>query len=115
MRETFLPYCRPDVTEAEIEAVARSMRNGWLTTGPQTAAFERAFAQACGAPYAVALNSCTAGIHIALAAVGVGPGDEVVMPSLTFAAGAQCTLELGATPVFCDVELETFTASVARQ
>ncbi len=112
MRETFLPYCRPDVTEIEIGAVARSMRNGWLTTGPQTIAFERAFAQACDVPYAVALNSCTAGLHIALAALGVGPGDEVVTPSLTFAAGAQCTLELGATPVFCDVERDTFSASV---
>jgi len=111
MRDTFLPYCRPDVGEAEIEAVARSMRNGWLTTGPQTAAFERAFAQECGVPYAVALNSCTAGIHIALAALGVGPGDEVVMPALTFAAGAQCTLELGAMPVFCDVEIGTFASS----
>lgn len=112
MRDAFLPYCRPDVTEIEIEAVARSMRNGWLTTGPQTAAFEKAFAQACGVPYAVALNSCTAGLHIALAALGIGPGDEVVTPSLTFAAGAQCTLELGAMPVFCDVELDTYTASV---
>jgi len=112
MRETFLPYCRPDVGEAEIEAVARSMRNGWLTTGPQTAEFERAFARACGVPHAVALNSCTAGIHLALAASGVGPGDEVVMPSLTFAAGAQCALELGAMPIFCDVEIDTFTAGV---
>ncbi|HEY1975359.1 MAG TPA: DegT/DnrJ/EryC1/StrS aminotransferase family protein [Candidatus Baltobacteraceae bacterium] len=112
MRDAFLPYCRPDVGDAEIEAVASSMRNGWLTTGPQTAAFERAFAQASGVPYAVALNSCTAGIHVVLAALGVGPGDEVVMPSLTFAAGAQCTLELGAIPVFCDVEADTFSASV---
>jgi dTDP-4-amino-4,6-dideoxygalactose transaminase len=112
MRDTFLPYCRPDVGEGEIEAVARSMRNGWLTTGPQTAEFEREFARACGVAHAVALNSCTAGLHLALAALGVGPGDEVVTPSLTFAAGAQCTLELGATPVFCDVDLETFTATV---
>jgi dTDP-4-amino-4,6-dideoxygalactose transaminase len=112
MRGNFLPYCRPDVGEAEIEAVARSMRNGWLTTGPQSAEFERRFARACGVSHAVALNSCTAGIHIALAALGVGPGDEVVTPSLTFAAGTQCTLELGATPVFCDVEIDTFSASV---
>lgn len=112
MRDSFLPYCRPDVGEAEIEAVAGSMRNGWLTTGPQTAAFERAFALTCGVPHAVALNSCTAGLHITLAALGVGPGDEVITPSLTFAAGAQCTRELGAMPVFCDVELDTFTASV---
>lgn len=112
MRGDFLPYCRPDVGEAELEAVGRSIRKGWLTTGPQTAAFERAFAEASGVRHAVALNSCTAGLHIALAALGVGIGDEVVMPSLTFAAGAQCTLELGGTPVFCDVEIDTFTASV---
>lgn len=111
MRDTFLPYCRPDVGKAEIAAASRAMANGWLTTGPQTAAFEEAFALASGVPYAIALNSCTAGLHIALAALGVGPGDEVVMPSLTFAAGAQCTLELGATPVFCDVEHDTFTLS----
>ncbi|MBV8149566.1 MAG: DegT/DnrJ/EryC1/StrS aminotransferase family protein [Candidatus Eremiobacteraeota bacterium] len=111
MRNEFLPYCRPDVGEQELAAVARSMRNGWLTTGPQTAAFEEAFSAASGIPYAVALNSCTAGLHLVLAALGIGPGDEVVMPSLTFAAGAQCTLELGATPVFCDVELDTFSAS----
>jgi dTDP-4-amino-4,6-dideoxygalactose transaminase len=111
MRDAFLPYCRPDVGEEEMAAVSRSMKNGWLTTGPQTAAFEEAFAAACGVPHAVALNSCTAGLHLTLAALGVGPGDEVVTPSLTFAAGAQCTLELGATPVFCDVELDTLSAS----
>ena len=112
MRESFLPYCRPDVGQREIAAVSRAMLNGWLTTGPQTAAFERAFADAAGVKHAVALNSCTAGLHLALAAIGVGPGDEVVTPSLTFAAGAQCALELGATPVFCDVELDTFSASL---
>ncbi len=83
----FLPYCRPDVGQREIAAVSRAMLNGWLTTGPQTAAFERAFADAAGVKHAVALNSCTAGLHLALAAIGVGPGDEVVTPSLTFAAG----------------------------
>ena len=113
MRESFLPYCRPDVGPEEIAAVSRAMLNGWLTTGPQTAAFERAFADASGVKHAVALNSCTAGLHLALAAIGVGPGDEVIMPSLTFAAGAQCALELGATPVFCDVELDTFSASLS--
>ena len=112
MRERFLPYCRPDVGDAEIAAVTESMRNGWLTTGPRTQAFERAFALASGVPNAVALNSCTAGLHLAMIALGVGPGDEVIMPSLTFAAGAQCALEIGARPIFCDVEADTFSASL---
>ncbi|MBV8489145.1 MAG: DegT/DnrJ/EryC1/StrS family aminotransferase, partial [Candidatus Eremiobacteraeota bacterium] len=112
MRDTFLPYCRPAIGNDEVAAVVSSMRNGWLTTGPQTEAFEREFAQACGSPYAVALNSCTAGLHLALIALGVGPGDEVIMPSLTFVAGAQCTLEIGAKPVFCDVDPETLSANL---
>jgi dTDP-4-amino-4,6-dideoxygalactose transaminase len=111
-RQTFLPYCRPAIGEEEIEAVTRALLNGWLTTGPQTAAFEQAFARACGVPHAVALNSCTAGLHLVLAALGIGPGDEVVMPSLTFVAGAQCAIELGARPVLCDVEPDTFAVSL---
>lgn len=106
-----LPYCRPFVDDAETAAVANAIANGWLTTGPKVAEFESAFAQACGVRHAVALNSCTAALHIALAAINVGPGDEVVTPSLTFVAGAQCTRELGATPVFCDVDEETFSAT----
>jgi dTDP-4-amino-4,6-dideoxygalactose transaminase len=112
MRSTFLPYCRPATGEQEIAAVTASLGNGWLTTGPRTAAFEEAFAAACGVKHAVALNSCTAGLHLALAALDLRKGDEVVMPSLTFAAGAQCTLELGATPVLCDVDPQTLSASV---
>jgi dTDP-4-amino-4,6-dideoxygalactose transaminase len=112
MRESFLPYCRPDVDEAEIAAIAECIRNGWLTTGPKVKEFEAAFAQASGVKHAVAVNSCTAALHVGLLASGVGPGDEVVMPSLTFVAGAQCTLEAGATPVFCDVDESTFTATL---
>jgi dTDP-4-amino-4,6-dideoxygalactose transaminase len=112
MREPFIPYCRPDVGEAEARACAESIRAGWLTTGPQCETFERNFENASGVAHAVALNSCTAGLHLALVAFGVGPGDEVVMPSLTFVAGAQCALELGARPVFCDVEPDTFAASI---
>lgn len=112
MRKEFLPYCRPDVGEAEIAAVAESMRNGWLTTGPKVRQFEEAFARAAGVKHAVAVNSCTAALHIGLLAAGVQPGDDVVMPSLTFVAGAQCTLEVGARPVFCDVNAETLTAGL---
>jgi dTDP-4-amino-4,6-dideoxygalactose transaminase len=112
MREAFIPYCRPDVGEEEARVCAEAIRAGWLTTGPKCETFERNFESATGVAHAVALNSCTAGLHLALVALGVGPGDEVVMPSLTFVAGAQCTLELGAKPVFCDVEPDTFAASI---
>ena len=107
MRSTFLPYCRPVLDEDEIEAVASSLRNGWLTTGPVAKEFEAEFARRSGVKHAVALSSCTAALHVGLHALGVGTGDEVVMPSLTFVAGAQCTLELGATPVFADIDPET--------
>lgn len=110
MRDTFLPYCRPDTGEAENAAVSECIRNGWLTTGPKVRAFEEAFAKRAGVKHAVAVNSCTAALHIGLLAAGVQPGDEVVMPSLTFVAGAQCTLEIGAKPVFCDVDPDTLTA-----
>lgn len=112
MREVFLPYCRPDVGEAETAAVNECLHNGWLTTGPKVRDFEAAFARAAGVKHAVAVNSCTAALHIGLLAAGVKPGDEVVMPSLTFVAGAQCALETGATPVFCDIDAETLTAGV---
>lgn len=112
MRTDFLPYCRPDTGEDEIAAVAEAMRNGWLTTGPKVKQFEDAFARAAGVKHAVAVNSCTAALHIGLLAAGVQPGDDVVMPSLTFVAGAQCTLEVGARPVFCDVNESTLTADL---
>lgn len=107
MRAEFLPYCRPAISELELSEALRALRDGWLTTGPNAARFEAQFAQAAGVAHAVAMNSCTAALHVALRAFGVGPGDEVVMPSLTFLAGAQCTLELGALPVFADVDPET--------
>ena len=112
MRSAFLPYCRPDLTDDEIASVVESLRNGWLTSGPKVKQFESVFAQRSGVKHAVALSSCTAALHVALHAMDVGPGDEVVMPSLTFVAGAQCTLELGATPVFADVDSQTLSVSV---
>ncbi|HZZ66415.1 MAG TPA: DegT/DnrJ/EryC1/StrS aminotransferase family protein, partial [Candidatus Baltobacteraceae bacterium] len=110
MRDTFLPYCRPDVDDREMAAIAECIRNGWLTTGPKVREFEETFAKLTGAKHAVAVNSCTAALHIGLLAAGVEPGDEVVTPSLTFVAGAQCTREVGATPVFCEVDEQTLTA-----
>jgi dTDP-4-amino-4,6-dideoxygalactose transaminase len=108
MREEFLPYCRPALSDLELTEALRTLHDGWLTTGPNARRFEEQFAQAAGVRNAVAMNSCTAALHVALRAFGVGPGDEVVMPSLTFVAGAQCTLELGAIPVFADVDPKTF-------
>jgi dTDP-4-amino-4,6-dideoxygalactose transaminase len=112
VREQFLPYCRPHLTEDEISAVVAALRNGWLTTGPVVKTFEAEFSRVSGVKHAIALNSCTAALHVALAAIGVGPGDEVVMPSLTFVAGAQCARELGATPVLADIEPRTFSVTV---
>jgi dTDP-4-amino-4,6-dideoxygalactose transaminase len=113
VRDQFLPYCRPHLTEDEISAVVAALRNGWLTSGPLVKDFESEFACVSGVKHAIALNSCTAALHVALAAMGVGPGDEVVMPALTFVAGAQCTMELGATPVFADIDSHTLSVSAA--
>lgn len=112
MRSTFLPYYKPALTEIEIDAVVQTLRNGWLTTGPIVKELEADFTRVSGVKHAVALSSCTAALHVGLHAMGVGPGDEVVMPSLTFVAGAQCTLELGAIPVFADVDPGTLSLTV---
>jgi dTDP-4-amino-4,6-dideoxygalactose transaminase len=112
MRQTFLPYCRPHVEEGDIASVVDALRNHWLTTGPKARAFEERFAVLTGARHAIALNSATAGIHLALVALGVGPGDEVVLPSLSFVSAANCVRHCGALPVFCDVEPDTLCLSV---
>jgi dTDP-4-amino-4,6-dideoxygalactose transaminase len=87
----------------DLEAVAETLRSGWLTMGPRTEAFEAAFAAHLGCRHAVAVSSCTAALHLAYLAAGVGPGDEVIVPSFTFAATASTVLNCGATPVFADI------------
>ncbi len=87
----------------DLEAVADTLRSGWLTLGPRTAAFEEAFAAHLGARHAIAVSSCTAALHLAYLAAGVGPGDEVIVPSFTFAATAAAALYCGASPVFADI------------
>ena len=99
----FLPFALPDISEAEITSVVESLRSGWITTGPKTKEFERRFAEATGAPHAVMLNSCTAALHLALEALGIQPGDEVIVPTITFAATAEVVRYLNATPVLVDV------------
>lgn len=114
MRRTFLPFAQPDLDGAEIERVVEVLRGGWLTTGPQTREFETRFAEFVGCRYAVAVNSCTAAMHLALEAVGVGPGDEVITSPYTFSATAAVIQHLGATPVFADVLPDTLTIDPSR-
>ena len=111
-RSTFLPYCRPAIDADDVASVRSTLENFWLTTGPNVAKFEARFAEAAGVEHAVALSSCTAGLHLGMLAFGVGRGDEVIMPSLTFVAGAESARQIGATPVFCDVEEDTLSVSV---
>jgi dTDP-4-amino-4,6-dideoxygalactose transaminase len=87
----------------DLDAVAQTLRSGWLTMGPRAAAFEEAFAAQLGCRHAVVVSSCTAALHLAYLAAGVGPGDEVIVPSYTFAATANAVLYCGATPVFADI------------
>jgi dTDP-4-amino-4,6-dideoxygalactose transaminase len=103
----FVALSRPAVGEAEIAEVVAALESGWLTTGPRVAAFESAFAGYVGAPHALALNSCTAALHLSLLAAGIGPGDEVITSPLTFCATANSVIHTGATPVFADVDPRT--------
>jgi dTDP-4-amino-4,6-dideoxygalactose transaminase len=98
-----LPLFDLHIEEQDLQAVAETLRSGWLTLGPRTAAFEEAFAAQLGARHAIAVSSCTAALHLAYLAAGVGPGDEVIVPSLTFAATANAVLYCGATPIFAEI------------
>lgn len=111
MRSTFLPFSRPSISEAEIADVAEVLRSGWITTGPKAADFEQAFCTYCGAPDAVALGSATAGMHLLFTALGLGPGDEVITPSLTWVSTVNLTVLAGATPVFADIDRDTLMVS----
>lgn len=108
-----VPFFRPSIGEEEISAVVESLRSGWLTTGPQTAAFEAEFGALMGdGVYAIAVNSATAALHLGLEALGVGPGDEVIVPTMTFTATAEVIRYLGATPVFIDINPATICVDV---
>lgn len=109
----FLPFSRPSITDREKQAVIEVLDSGWLTTGARTKEFERLFAEFVGSPNAVALSSATAALHLALEALGISAGDEVIVPTWTFAASAEVVSYLGARPVLVDVDRETLNASVA--
>ena len=98
-----VPFARPMIGEEEIAEVVDTLRSGWLTTGPKTRALEEAFARYVGVPHALGTSACTGALHLALAALGVAPGDEVILPTMTFAATANVVVHCGATPVFVDV------------
>jgi dTDP-4-amino-4,6-dideoxygalactose transaminase len=110
----FLPFALPDIDDAEIDAVVACLRSGWVTTGPTTRQFEQDFnAYLGGGLEVISVNSATAGLHLALESLGIGPGDEVIVPTLTFTATAEVVRYLGATPVFVDVLPDTLNMSPA--
>jgi perosamine synthetase len=108
-----IPFHKPYITEDEINAVADSMRQGWLTMGPKTVEFEKQFARAVGAPHAVAVNSCTAALHLALKCIDLKPGDEVIIPAMTFVATAEVVRYFDAVPVLVDIEGDTHNMDVS--
>lgn len=114
VRETMLPYGRQSIDEEDIAAVADTLRSAWLTTGPQVSEFEQAFAAFVGAREAVAVANGTAALHAAVYALGIGPGDEVIVTPMTFAASANCIVFQSGTPVFADVDPGTLLLDPAR-
>lgn len=103
-----IPIAMPVLEKAEAEAAHQAVLSGWVSQGPQVAAFEREFAASVGAPHACAVSNCTTALHLALLAVGVGPGDEVITASHSFIATANCIRYCGATPVFVDIDPATY-------
>jgi dTDP-4-amino-4,6-dideoxygalactose transaminase len=108
MRQTFLPFTRPSITEAEIREVSDTLRSGWITSGPRVAAFEEEFSAYVSAPFGIAVTSATAGFHILLQTLGIGSGDEVITPSLTWPSPVNMMEFVGARPVFADIDRQTF-------
>ncbi|MFI5263468.1 MAG: DegT/DnrJ/EryC1/StrS family aminotransferase, partial [Candidatus Kapaibacterium sp.] len=112
-RENFLVFGAPLIEEEEIEEVLKTLRSGWIGKGPKTLQFEMDFAAYAHSEYAIALSSCTAALHLALIVLGIGPGDEVIVPAMTFCATANAVIHAGATPVIVDVEKGSQLISVS--
>jgi dTDP-4-amino-4,6-dideoxygalactose transaminase len=110
---SLIPVARPWMDEREVEAARRAILSGWVSQGPEVAIFEQEFADAVGAPHACAVSNCTAALHVALVALGVGRGDEVITVSHSFIATANAIRYCGATPVFVDIDLDTFNIDPA--
>ena len=109
-----IPISLPSTGEEEWQAVREPLMTGWITQGPKVAAFEKAFAERHQVPHALAVTSCTTGLHLALAGLGIGPGDEVIIPAFTWVATANVVLYCGATPVFVDVDYRTFNLDLDK-
>ena len=114
MRDKLLPFSPPLIGEEEIAEVVDTLRSGWITTGPKVRRFEQKFAARVGAPAAVALSSCTAAMHVALAALGIGPGDAVISTAMTFCSDVHVIEQLGARSVLADVEPDTLNLDPAK-
>ena len=111
MRKKFLVFGSPCIGQEEIDEVVDTMRSGWLGTGPKTHRFEKEFAGYLNLKNCIAVNSCTAGLHLSMLAAGIGPGDEVIVPSMTFCATANAVIHAGARPVFADISIPEMTIS----
>jgi perosamine synthetase len=107
-----VPIARTSLTEAEIQSVLEPLRSGWLVQGPKVREFEEKWSAFTGAPHSIAVTSCTSALHLSLAALGFGPGDEAIVPAFTWIATANIVEHLGATVVFCDVDPRTFNLDV---
>ena len=107
MRKEFLPFSKPSISNDQIAAVADVLRSGWITTGPKSADFEAQFAKYTKSPVAVAVSSATGGMEVTLRALDIGPGDEVITPSMTWVSTVNMIVLAGATPVFVDVDRDT--------
>ena len=114
MSSEFIPFHKPAIGEEEIRSVVETLRSGWLTTGPKVKLFEAEFASYTGSSHAVAVNSATAALHLALEAVGIKSGDEVIVPTMTFTATAEVVLYLGARPVLVDCRTDDLNIDVDR-
>jgi dTDP-4-amino-4,6-dideoxygalactose transaminase len=104
-----IPFERPSIGAGEIQAITKVLKSGWLTMGPETQAFEDEFAKYVGAKYAISVNSATSGLFLSLKALGIRKGDEVIVPSFTFASTANVVIHCGATPVFVDIQDDDYT------
>jgi len=113
-KEAYIVFGSPMIEEPEIEEMVKTLRSGWLGTGPKTAQFEEMMKELTGAKYAMAVNSCTAALHLSLVASSIGEGDEVITTPLTFCATANAIIHSGAKPVFVDVNLETMNIDAER-
>ena len=109
-----IPYGRQHIIEEDIQAVVNTLKSDYLTQGPKIPEFEQAFARYVGAKYAVAVNNATAGLHLAASALGVKPGDKVIITPMTFAASANCIRYCGGEVVFCDIDRDTYLMDIQK-